>query len=165
MATSDPAGTVSPSDSSQTGQLDAIELGAWRGMLRTHRELIARLDAELMSAHQIGLSSYEVLMFLGDSERGRMRMSELAERLLLSRSGLTRLVDRLDAAGYVTREPCEDDGRGWFALITDAGREKLAASRATHLGGVRHHFLAHLDRSEQRAFGAAFEKVLGDVQE
>jgi DNA-binding MarR family transcriptional regulator len=142
------------------GQLDATELGAWRGMLRTHRELTARLDSELTNEHGIGLSAYEVLMFLGDSEHGRIRMSELAERLLLSRSGLTRLVDRLDAAGYVTREPCEDDGRGWFARITPAGRKKLAAARATHLSGVRRHFLSLVEPSEQRTMGAAFDRIL-----
>lgn len=141
-------------------QLDETELGAWRGMLRTHRELTARLDSELTNAHGIGLSAYEVLMFLGDSEAGRIRMSELAERLLLSRSGLTRLVDRLGRSGYVTREPCEDDGRGWFARISPAGREKLTAARATHLDGVRRHFLTRLDRSEQRTLGAVFKRLL-----
>ena len=74
-------------------------------------------------------------------------MSDLAERLLLSRSGLTRLVDRLETAGFVGREPCEDDGRGWFALITPAGPEKLRAARATHLDGVRRHFLSRVERS------------------
>src|SRR4051794_17475904 len=96
----------------KTGQLDATELGAWRGMLRVHRELTGRLDAELLTEHGIALSAYEVLLFLGDASEGRMRMSELAERLLLSRSGLTRLIDRLGRAGFVTREPCRDDGRG-----------------------------------------------------
>ncbi len=146
--------------SRETKQLDATELGAWRGMLRTHRELTARLDSELTQTNGIGLSSYEVLMLLGDSEEGRIRMSALADRLLLSRSGLTRLVDRLERAGLMRREPCESDGRGFFARITDEGREKLAAARATHLSGVRRHYLDHLDAETQRALGAAFDRVL-----
>ena len=76
----------------------ARELAAWRGMLDTHSRLIARLDAELERDHGLPLSSYEVLMYLADAE-GELRMGELAERLLLSRSGITRLVDRLDARG------------------------------------------------------------------
>jgi DNA-binding MarR family transcriptional regulator len=145
-----------------TAQLDATELGAWRGMLRAHRELTARLDAELIAAHGIALGAYEVLLFLGDSPDGRLRMSLLAERLLLSRSGLTRLIDRLESAGFVAREPCEDDGRGWFARITPAGLEKLRTARRTHLDGVRRHFLSQLSRSEQQVLGEVFSRVLED---
>ena len=146
--------------SPSTNQLDATELEAWRGMLRVHRELTGRLDAELIAEHGIALSAYEVLLFLTDAPDGKLRMSDLAARLLLSRSGLTRLIDRLEKAGFVGREPCADDGRGWFALITPEGAEKLRAARVTHLDGVRRHFLSRVERGEQRVLGDVFTRVL-----
>ena len=140
--------------------LDQEELGAWRGMLRTHAELTRALDAELTRAHDMPLSSYEVLLFLNDSDDGRMRMSELADSVLLSRSGLTRLVDRLVALGYVRRNACADDGRGSYAELTQDGAAKLEAARRTHLAGVREFFLERLGDEDQRALGDAWEKVL-----
>ena len=92
-------------------------------MLETHSRLVAELDAELERDHGLPLTSYEVLMYLGDADGERLRMGELADRLLLSRSGITRLVDRLERQGLIARERCTDDGRGFFALLTDAGRE------------------------------------------
>ncbi|HEX6116660.1 MAG TPA: MarR family transcriptional regulator, partial [Solirubrobacterales bacterium] len=84
------------SPAADTVELDDRELAAWRGFLRAHREVVAHLDEELQRAHDLPLSSYEVLLYLAEAEDGRLRMGELAERLLLSRSGLTRLVDRLE---------------------------------------------------------------------
>ena len=92
--------------------LDAEELAAWRGMLRTHARLTKALDVELVSAHGLPLTSYEVLLHLADSPDGRLRMSELADSVLLSRSGLTRLVDRLERQGLLGRESCPNDRRG-----------------------------------------------------
>ena len=116
--------------------LDSEELGAWRGMLRVHAELTRALDAELHEAHSLPLSSYEVLLFLAGEPEGRMRMSELADSVLLSRSGLTRLVDRLERAGLLERVQCSEDARGYFAQITPAGREAFNEARRTHLEGV-----------------------------
>ncbi len=107
--------------------LDRDELGAWRGLLRAHSSLTKALDAELMREHGLPLSSYEVLLFLAEAPGGQMRMSELADGVLISRSGLTRLVDRMERDGLLRRERCEDDARGWFAAITDEGRELLQA--------------------------------------
>jgi len=139
--------------------LDQEELGAWRGMLRTHAELTRALDAELTRAHDMPLSSYEVLLFLNDSEEGRMRMSELADSVLLSRSGLTRLVDRLERQGLLRRERCTSDARGLFAEITDEGRGVFARARKTHLDGVRRLFLDRFSRDELRTLGGFWEKV------
>ena len=105
--------------------LDDEELAAWRGMLRAHAELVRTLDAELAREHDMPLSSYEVLLFLNDSDEGRMRMSELADSVLLSRSGLTRLVDRLERQGLLRRERCESDARGLFAEITAGGPARV----------------------------------------
>ena len=128
-------------------------------MLRAHSQLVGTLDAELVQDHNLPLSSYEVLLFLNDSDGGRMRMSELADSVLISRSGLTRLVDRLERDGLLTRERCESDARGLFAEITPAGRQLFDAARRTHLDGVRALFLDRFSRDELRMLGGLWEKL------
>jgi DNA-binding MarR family transcriptional regulator len=140
-------------------QLDRDELAAWRGMLRVHAALTSALDAELTERHGLPLSSYEVLLFLADAPGGRMRMSELADSVLLSRSGLTRLVDRLERDGLLERERCEEDARGYFATITDSGRALFDEARRTHLAGVRERFIERLSRDDLRMLGDLWEKV------
>jgi DNA-binding MarR family transcriptional regulator len=140
--------------------LDATELGAWRGFLRVHAQLTKALDAELIREHDLPLTSYEVLLFLHDAPEGRLRMSELAEGVLLSRSGLTRLVDRMERDGLLRREPCEEDARGYFAVITDTGRERFRRARATHLDGVRENFLEHFSRQELDTLAELWERLV-----
>lgn len=143
-----------------TGELlDVDELAAWRGMLRVHASMTRALDLELTRAHDLPLSSYEVLLFLNDAPDGRMRMSDLAEGVLLSRSGLTRLVDRLERSGLIERERCSDDARGWFAIITPMGRDLFSHARETHLAGVRDRFLIHFSRDELRELGRLWNRV------
>ena len=162
MAT--PTDTASvPRRSDQAEPLDDRELRAWRGMLRIHAMLTKALDAELEAAHGLPLSSYEVLLHLDDAEGHRMRMSDLAATVILSRSGLTRLVDRLEREGLIARESCASDARGSFATLTAAGRRKLAAARATHLAGVRSMFLDHFSAEELELLGSAWERVLPGV--
>lgn len=139
--------------------LDRDELAAWRGMLRVHASMTRQLDLELTRAHDLPLSSYEVLLFLNDAPDGRLRMSELADGVLLSRSGLTRLVDRLERGGLIERERCADDARGWFAIITHEGRRLFADARETHLAGVRDRFLAHFSREELQELGKLWDRV------
>ena len=141
-------------------QLDERELRAWRGMLRVHTTLTKALDAELEAEHGLPLSSYEVLLHLDDADDRRMRMSDLAATVILSRSGLTRLVDRLEREGLIARESCPSDARGAFATLTPAGRRKLAAARATHLRGVRSMFLGHFSDEELELLGSAWERLL-----
>lgn len=136
--------------------LSELELGAWRGLLRAHAGLVKTLDGELDAGHRLPLSSYEVLLHL---ESGQLRMCELAEQVLLSRSGLTRLIDRLVRDGYVERVICDHDARGAYAMLTDAGRAKLAAARETHLAGVREHFLAHFSPQELEQLGSFWTRV------
>ena len=140
--------------------LDAPQLRAWRGLLRTHAALCKALDAELEAAHGLQLSSYEVLMYLADAEQERMRMCDLASTILLSRSGLTRLVDRLAREGLLERVACCDDARGAFAKLTPAGREKLAQARVTHLAGVRAIFLDRFTPEELDRMGESWDRVL-----
>jgi len=139
--------------------LDKAELGAWRGLLRVHSRLTKALDADLVREHGIPLSEYEVLLFLADAPDGRMRMSELADGVLLSRSGLTRLVDRMERDGLLQRERSEDDARGFNAIITDSGRELFQRARRTHLDGVRELFLDHLSGQELRTLAELWERV------
>jgi DNA-binding MarR family transcriptional regulator len=119
-------------------------------MLRVHASLTRALDAKLTGAHDLPLSSYEVLLRLADAPAGRMRMAELADAALLSRSGLSRLVDRLEKDGLARRTQCDDDARGWFAEITPAGRRLLDEAQQTHLDGVRRLFLDRLSGDEAR---------------
>jgi DNA-binding MarR family transcriptional regulator len=128
-------------------------------MLRAHRELVARLDAELIRDHNLPLSSYEVLITLADAPGQRLRMGELANELLLSRSGLTRLIDRLERQGLVKRRRCPEDARGWYAQLTEAGREKLVAARPAHREGVRRHFLDRLTDEDLDALALIWTKV------
>jgi DNA-binding MarR family transcriptional regulator len=140
-------------------RLSDDEIAAWKGMLRAHRDVVAGLDAQLEREHSLPLSSYEVLMVLADAEGGRARMGELADQLLLSRSGLTRLVDRLVRQGWVERAPCEDDARGLFASITQSGRAKLETARPAHLDGVRKTFLSRLSDSDLQALSRAWKRL------
>ena len=144
----------------QLRELEPAELAAWRGMLRVHAALVKALDAELVQAHDLPLISYEVLITLDAAPERRQRMAELADSVLLSRSGTTRLVDRLERDGLIARENCEDDGRGSFAVLTERGSELISQARATHLDGVRERFLRHLGEDELRMLAAAWERIL-----
>jgi DNA-binding MarR family transcriptional regulator len=150
---------MSPTEPGDTTLLDSEELGAWKGMLRVHAELTRSLDTQLTEAHGLPLSSYEVLLYLADSPGGRLRMSELADSVLLSRSGLTRLADRLERGGLINRVKCEDDARGYFAEITPRGRDLFNRARATHLDGVRALFLRRFTRDELRTLAALWERL------
>jgi DNA-binding MarR family transcriptional regulator len=135
------------------------ELAAWRGFLVTHTRLVRELDEELRAAHGLPLSSYDVLTTLESAPGGRLRMRELADAVLLSRSGLTRLVDRLVGDGLVVREECADDARGAFAVLTDAGRAALHEARPTHHAGIRERFLSRLDRGDAARLGDAWARI------
>src|SRR3954464_12399033 len=125
--------------------------------------MVKAVDAELPSEHGLGVTTYEVLMYLADAPDGRMRMHGLASSVLLSRSGLTRLVDRPDGEGYIQRQGRESGARGAWAVLTPAGRSKLTEARRTHLDGVRHHFLEHLSDEELDALGGVWERMLPDT--
>src|SRR5215212_5581420 len=148
------------SSTPQLQELTPSELGAWRGMLRVHAALIRELDAELDAAHALPLSSYDVLIYLQAAPGKRLRMAELADSVLLSRSGMTRLVDRLVRERLIVRDSCESDGRGCFAVLTDAGEELLSRARPTHLAGVRERFVRHFSEDELRTLARLWEKVL-----
>jgi len=136
------------------------ELSAWRGLLRVHSALVKALDAELLARHDMPLTSYEVLINLQAAPGRRRRMAELADGVLLSRSGMTRLVDRLEREGLLERDACTDDGRGTYAVLTDKGEEWLGRARPTHLDGVRERFLQHFEPDELVMLATFWERVL-----
>ena len=151
------ADLASPTD---LEQLSATEERAWRALVRAHACLVKRLDAQLEAEHGLPLTSYEVLLRLSKSDDGKMRMHDIASSVLLSRSGLTRLVDRLERDGLVDRCSCENDARGAYAVITADGRQKVAAARAAHLTGVRQLFVAHYSEEELALLGPLLERLL-----
>jgi DNA-binding MarR family transcriptional regulator len=140
--------------------LSPTALRAWRGLVRSHACLVKRLDAQLEAEHGLPLSSYEVLSRLAEAEECKLRMHDIAASVMLSRSGLTRLVDRLERDGLVSRCSCENDARGAYAVITEAGRERLAEARATHRAGIRDLFAAHYAEAELEQLGALLERLL-----
>jgi len=140
--------------------LSPAELAAWRGMLRTHASLLHDMDAELAATHGVALRSYEVLLHLTDAPRRRLRMSDLSHVVLLSASGVSRLVDRLERDGLVRRERCAEDGRGYWAVLTPRGDEKFKEARATHLSSVRRLFLERLADDDLARLAGYWERVV-----
>lgn len=128
--------------------LDDVEMAAWRALIGAFSNLTAVLDAELQSAHGLSLAEYEVLVHLSEAPDRRLRMSELAERVHLSPSGLTRRLDGLVTEGLVARYPCPADRRGSFAVLTDEGMRRLEEAAPTHVLGVRHHLVDRLTRGQ-----------------
>jgi DNA-binding MarR family transcriptional regulator len=124
------------------------QLDAWRAFLRAHASVMRTLEAELLAEQDLPLASYDVLVQLAEAPGRRLRMTELADAVLLSRSGVTRLVDRLEKAGLVARCPVETDGRGVAARLTDAGLDRLRTASRTHLRGVGQHFVDRLDDTD-----------------
>ncbi len=124
--------TLAPSDP---------RLAAWRAFLEAHARVSRRLDDELRAEHSLSLPEYDALLQLATAPGGRLRMNVLADRVLLSRSGVTRLIDRLVADGLVERTACTTDGRGAEAVITRSGASRLRDAAPTHLRGVREYFL------------------------
>jgi DNA-binding MarR family transcriptional regulator len=139
--------------------LSAVEMGAWRGFLNAHAHVIRRLEAELEAEQSMPLANYDVLVQLAEAPERSLRMSELADSVLLSRSGLTRLVDRLEREGLVERRACPDDARGTLAVLTAAGMDRLAEAWVTHLRGVREHMVSHFDQHELETLGELFRRL------
>lgn len=135
------------------------ELRAWRGLLRAHACLAKKLDAELERAHGLPMSSYEVLLRLEEAQGERMRMRDLAEQAQLSRSGLTRLADRLERDGLLSRCSCSHDARGSYACLTEAGRERLQEARGTHRAVVREQFFSHFSEQELTLLADMWERI------
>jgi len=141
-------------------RLDTRELRAWRGLLHVYAQLSKALDAQLVAEHGLPLTSYEVLMYLSDADGGRMRMNELADKAVLSRSNLTRLVDRLEQAGLVERQRSEDDRRGAFAVLTAEGKAMRKRMWPVYQAAIRALFEDQISEAEAATMGKALRRVL-----
>src|SRR4051794_12770868 len=139
--------------------LSEPEVRAWGGFLTTHARLVRRLDEELRAAHGIPLGTFDVLIQLSHAPGRRLRMRDLADAIVLSRSGLTRLVDRLVRDGLVERERCGEDARGAWAVLPPAGAKALKQATPTHLEGVRRLFLSSLDEDEQSRLADVWDRL------
>jgi len=130
------------------------ELAAWRSFLRAHAGVTRALERELVAEQRLSLAAYDVLVQLAEAPGRMLRMTDLADAVLLSRSGVTRLVDRLERVGLVARQRTTSDGRGVVAVLTEAGLERLREAAVTHLDGIVRHFVARLDRAQLAELGA-----------
>jgi len=135
----------------RTGQpIRAVDwrVAAWRAFLRAHASVLRQLERDLVNTAGMPLAWYDVLLQLAEAPERRLRMADLADKVLLSRSGLTRLVDRLQSEGLVTREPYPGDARGLYTVLTQAGFDKLRGAAPTHLAGVQAYWLSKFSDRE-----------------
>lgn len=144
----------------ETG-LARAELVAWRSYLRAYATIMRSLDAELVAGFGMTTRDYEVLLMLAQASDGRLPMSALAEQTMLTRSGITRLVDGLVAAGCVERVACERDARVSYAQLTDLGHERLSAAGVGHIESIRRLFLAHFSGEEIEQLAALLSRLPG----
>ena len=140
------------------------EFRAWRAFLDAQASLLRRLEDELVESEGMTLAELDALIQLRFAPGGRLRMTELSARVRLSRSGLTRLVDRLVSEGLVERGSCASDRRGSFAIITTAGRARLRRARPIHLRGVHEHFGRRLSFTQLSAVAEALEPLGQDIR-
>jgi DNA-binding MarR family transcriptional regulator len=129
-------------------QLDELEMKAWRAFIGAQSRLLPTLDQELAREMGMSLSQYEVLLRLNDAEHGAIRMSELATEVVLSPSGITRVVDQLERRGFVERKVCESDRRGFLAVLTKDGKAQLRRASVVHMRGVKEHFTDKMTRAQ-----------------
>ena len=128
--------------------LDGAALEAWRSYLQSHASILRELDASLVAEHGITTRDYEALLYLAQAPERSLAMSALAERTMLTRSGITRLIDGLVEAGWIERVPCEKDARVSYARLTDSGYEKLRQAGFVHVASIRRLFLEHFTAVE-----------------
>jgi DNA-binding MarR family transcriptional regulator len=131
-----------------SAHLEGAALEAWRNYLQSHASIVRALDAELLAEHGMTTRDYEVLLYLSQAPDRRLPMSALAESTMLTRSGITRLVDGLVASGLIERVSCPNDARVSYARLTDSGYEKLRQAGCTHVASIRRLFLEHFTPEE-----------------
>ena len=146
-------------------KLSPEERAAWSGFLRAHASIVKKLDAELQAKHGLPLSSYDVLVQLSLAPDGRMQMYQLADAVHLSRSALTRAVDRLERQGLLERSRGTTDSRQVFAAITERGLGLLAETTPTHLAGVRERFLDRLSGVQLQQLTSIWKELLESQHE
>jgi DNA-binding MarR family transcriptional regulator len=144
-----------------TPGLEGTALDAWRSYLQSHASILRALDAELVAEHSLTTRDYEVLLYLAQAPERRLPMSSLAEATMLTRSGITRLVDGLVACELIERVSCRSDARVSYARLTDPGYEKLRQAGQTHIASVRHLFHEHFSSAELDQLASLLSRLPG----
>lgn len=147
--------------SSKVSRLQGAPLTAWRSYLQSHAAILRELDAELLAEHAMTTRDYEVLLYLAQADDRNLPMSALAERTMLTRSGITRLVDGLVKCGLIERVACPNDARVSYAHLTAEGYQRLRRAGRTHLEGVERLFLAHFSTDEISQLSALLGRLPG----
>jgi DNA-binding MarR family transcriptional regulator len=142
-------------------RLDGAPLEAWRSYLQSHASIVRELDAELVAAHAMTTRDYEVLLYLAQAPERRLPMSALATSTMLTRSGITRLVDGLVAAGLIERVACNNDARVSYARLTELGYERLREAGCTHIASIRRLFLKHFSPQEVEQLASLLRRLPG----
>lgn len=142
-------------------QPSSAVIGAWARLLRAHASATRELNAQLQSEHGLTLNDYECMLVLSHAEGGAMRRIDLAGELLLTPSGITRLLDGLQAAGYVCNHACDNDARVKYAVLTDEGRAKLEAASRSHLTAVGELFEQRFSEDELATLGELLGRLPG----
>ena len=135
------------------------EMAAWKSFLKAHATVVRLLEQEMEEEQGLSLTWYDGLVQL-EHQGGRLRMCDLADSVLLSRSNITRLVDRMAGAGLIRREPSPEDRRGMYASITQEGREALRRAWPGHWRSIVNHFIQHLNHQDIKGLYTALSKVL-----
>jgi DNA-binding MarR family transcriptional regulator len=148
-------------DTLSENRLEGAALGAWRSFLQSHAAIVRELDADLAAAHGLTTRDYEVLLYLAQAEERRLPMSALAERTMLTRSGITRLVDGLVAAGLIERVACPEDARISYARLTDVGEEKLRHAGCSHVASINRLFTERFSCEELATLGELLGRLPG----
>jgi len=144
---------------------DAPRLAAWRSFLEAHARVTSVLEEELEAERDLPLTWYDVLVQLQESAEHKLRMTDLAGAVLLSKSGLTRLIDRMCGATLVERAPDPLDRRGTYVILTPAGLDRLNDAAPVHMRGVEQHFARYLSDAETVAVRGAFTRVIEGVHD
>ncbi len=145
-------------------KLDNLRISTWRLFLTAHLKLLDRIEAKLTETDLPPLEWYDVLLTLKEAPNCRLRLSEVADKVLISRSNLTRLIDRLEAAGLLKRERCPSDRRGAFAVLTDAGLAMQQQMWTVYAKGITEYFGSHLSTEESQTMQQAFARMLAALE-
>jgi DNA-binding MarR family transcriptional regulator len=146
---------------SETSRLEGAALDAWRSYLQSHAGIVRELDADLIVQHGLTVRDYEVLLYLAQAENRKLPMSALSERTMLTRSGITRLIDGLVGQQLIERVSCENDARVSYARLTDTGSTKLREAGCTHVAGIERLFLAHFSADELEQLAGLLSRLPG----
>ena len=155
---------ISAGNKGEPNWLTPTEMAAWRRYIVASRRLIEALDTDL-DRHDLSMADYEILAQLSDAPDRRMRMAELAEIAMLSRSRLSHRMKVMEEAGWVRREACPDDKRGFFAVMTAKGWKAIVAAAPDHVASVRSRFVDKLSKADQIVLAEIFERVGNDLRD